>query len=233
MKLFNTLSNEKVLFLNFLIFLSINSLAQTGRVEFGTKYLGISLDTSRIKTPEVMDHVLMHDSNSKIALADDESYFTLEFNNKGAITSYIPIMEIDHQRLLPKDYIMIDEYLFKENILYGARSVGKEKYYVKMNVSHKWELIDEYKTILGYTCQKAKTYFNTGKRNIPITAWFSIDIPVSYGPYRYFGLPGLILEIKELGRLHYARKISLNKKYNLRFPDEKFFITEEEYKSFF
>ncbi|SHI96550.1 GLPGLI family protein [Mesonia phycicola] len=228
MKLFNILLNEKVLFLNFIIFLSINSLAQTGRVEFGTKYLGMSLDTSRVKMPEVMDHVLMHDSNSKIALAGDESYFTLEFNDKGAITSYIPMMEIDHHRLLPKDYIMLGEYLFKENILYETRSIGKEKYYVKMNISHKWELIDEYKTILGYKCQKAKTHFNTGKRVIPIIAWFTIDIPVSYGPYRYFGLPGLILEIKELGRLHYARKINLNKKYNLRFPDEKFLITKEE-----
>ncbi len=54
-----------------------------------------------------------------------------------------------------------------------------------------WELTDEMGTVLGYSCQKATCGF--GGRSY--TAWYTVDIPVSAGPYRFDGLPGLILKI--------------------------------------
>ncbi len=59
-----------------------------------------------------------------------------------------------------------------------------------------WEIGDETKIILGYECNKAETDFR-GRR---WTVWFTPDIPVQEGPWKLYGLPGLILEAYDTGR---------------------------------
>ncbi|MBO8465961.1 MAG: GLPGLI family protein [Bacteroidetes bacterium] len=54
-----------------------------------------------------------------------------------------------------------------------------------------WSLSDGRDTVLGYPCMEASLEF-AGRS---YTAWFSPDIPVPYGPYKFGGLPGLILKI--------------------------------------
>jgi len=46
-------------------------------------------------------------------------------------------------------------------------------------------------TIAGYTCQKATT--TLGGRQWE--AWFTREVPVSDGPYKFYGLPGLIVKV--------------------------------------
>ncbi len=55
-----------------------------------------------------------------------------------------------------------------------------------------WELKEDVCNILGYDCKKAVTTFK-GREYI---AWYSSDIPVDAGPYKFRGLPGLILKIE-------------------------------------
>lgn len=52
-------------------------------------------------------------------------------------------------------------------------------------------MYDEKKTIENFNCRKAKTNFG-GRRWI---AYYSTDISISDGPYKFAGLPGLILEL--------------------------------------
>ncbi len=59
--------------------------------------------------------------------------------------------------------------------------------------SFKWRILNEIKDINGYICMKAETTDPTKEQKI--VAWFAQDIPVSAGPERFYGLPGLILEI--------------------------------------
>jgi GLPGLI family protein len=54
-----------------------------------------------------------------------------------------------------------------------------------------WKLQNDTKTEGQYTLQKATTTF--GGRNW--TAWFSKEINLSEGPYKFRGLPGLIFEV--------------------------------------
>ncbi|MFK7773901.1 MAG: GLPGLI family protein [Saprospiraceae bacterium] len=64
-----------------------------------------------------------------------------------------------------------------------------------------WEITSETKKIGNYTCQKATTSreIYEGGRFLFIEyaeAWFTDSIPFSFGPEKYGGLPGLILELK-------------------------------------
>ncbi|MBX9892069.1 MAG: GLPGLI family protein [Chitinophagaceae bacterium] len=54
----------------------------------------------------------------------------------------------------------------------------------------RWKILSETKKIKGYTCQKATTYFKGRYYEV----WFTVELPLSYGPWKLQGLPGVILE---------------------------------------
>ncbi len=72
--------------------------------------------------------------------------------------------------------------------------IGMEHYRVEEELAPQaWQIFDETRTIEGYTCQRAECDFR-GRRWI---AWFTTGIPVSEGPWKFAGLPGLILEVAD------------------------------------
>ena len=64
--------------------------------------------------------------------------------------------------------------------------------------SQRWVLYGESRTINGYECHKATTSY-MGR---DYTAWFTLDIPIPEGPWKFYGLPGLIMEVGD-SRNHY------------------------------
>ena len=59
----------------------------------------------------------------------------------------------------------------------------------------KWEFLpDEIESILDYECSKSLLCEFAGRK---YTAWFTSDIPLPFGPYKFGGLPGLILKIED------------------------------------
>lgn len=57
-----------------------------------------------------------------------------------------------------------------------------------------WEVVaDSTKTILGYECMMARTAYH-GR---DWTAWFAPEVPAHDGPWKFAGLPGLILMVSE------------------------------------
>ena len=59
--------------------------------------------------------------------------------------------------------------------------------YTEDSKAMKWTLADDEKTICGYQCHKAECEYGGRKW----TAWYSQDIPVSYGPWKLCGLPAI------------------------------------------
>lgn len=76
---------------------------------------------------------------------------------------------------------------------------------IETDIMPQWEFVDETKEILGYTCLRAETQFR-GRKYI---CWFTLDIPISDGPWKLYGLPGLILEAKEVNDLFTFTAIGL------------------------
>ncbi len=63
--------------------------------------------------------------------------------------------------------------------------------------SLEWIFSDEATdSIMGYDCRKATVEF-AGRS---YTAWFTPEIPLPFGPYKFGGLPGLILKIEDAER---------------------------------
>ena len=107
-----------------------------------------------------------------------------------------------------------------------------------------WKITDDVKTIGKHTCFKATailknkglpTNFSPGGQQtddskegrkkademIIVTAWFTLDIPVSQGPAMYYGLPGLILEVNAGNTTILCSKIELNKEGETVNPPKK------------
>nr|WP_283950727.1 GLPGLI family protein [Chryseobacterium sp. pc1-10] len=60
-----------------------------------------------------------------------------------------------------------------------------------------WETLSEIKEIKGYKCRLAKTTTDTGGE---FYAWYTEDISIPDGPFRFKGLSGLILEVYNRNR---------------------------------
>lgn len=54
-----------------------------------------------------------------------------------------------------------------------------------------WTITSDTATIFGYSCQKAETAF----RGRDYEVWFAPEIPLNDGPWKFFGLPGLIMRV--------------------------------------
>ncbi|MDR6403523.1 GLPGLI family protein [Chryseobacterium ginsenosidimutans] len=75
------------------------------------------------------------------------------------------------------------------------------------------------RTILKYKCIKATTSF----RGSNITAYFTRELPYSAGPFKFFGLPGLILDVRVDGKSYdmwKVEKIELDDKTVVNFKPQ-------------
>lgn len=80
-------------------------------------------------------------------------------------------------------------------------------YYQEPYPLMKWSLCNEKCEILGYECQKATCLFR-GRNYI---AWFAPLIPVQHGPWKFGGLPGLILKVSDTQNIYTFECVRLTK----------------------
>ena len=86
--------------------------------------------------------------------------------------------------------------------------------------SMQWTLGNEKQSICGYQCQKATCHW----RGRDYEAWFTSAIPMKSGPWKFGGLPGLIMKIYDTKHLYTWEAVSVE---NGSFPiyqlEERFF----------
>lgn len=117
------------------------------------------------------------------------------------------------------DRIPFNNYLYEEPLIFP-----------------KWKLENGKKIICGYYCLKAITSF----RGRNYTAWYAPEIAISDGPWKFGGLPGLILKIEDdekhhifemvgLERLKVNRPIYMNKSLYTKTTLTKFLNLQKKY----
>lgn len=86
-------------------------------------------------------------------------------------------------------------------------AMGRSKFAVKNEKPMAWKILPEKKIIDQFEVQKATVDF--GGRSW--TAWFSQDFPFQDGPYKFHGLPGLILEMEDSTGTHQFKFVGSKK----------------------
>ena len=121
------------------------------------------------------------------------------------------------------------EYLYR-NLENGIISIYTDirsgKYRVNDSIPvFNWVVYeDSIASLLGYTCVLAKTYF----RGREWSVWFTYDIPISIGPWKFGGLPGIILKADCTGFVILeAKRILTNNLSPIRFYN---FSNRKKYK---
>lgn len=71
--------------------------------------------------------------------------------------------------------------------------IGRDQYSYDEDRPMEWKILAETATIGDYKTQKAETQF-AGRTWY---AWFATDIPIQDGPYKFAGLPGLIVKAED------------------------------------
>jgi GLPGLI family protein len=92
-----------------------------------------------------------------------------------------------------------------------------------------WELHDDTLTVCGYLCQKATCRF----RGNDFMAWFAPELPVSNGPWKFGGLPGLILKVYDHDKYYDFECIKIenhSKKFPIVMYNEKYYQKIERVK---
>ena len=118
--------------------------------------------------------------------------------------------EVLHAALRAQDHNALDQITYKTH-LYVFKDVVKSEItlydeagflefgsYTEPFSEQHWQIGDSIKQVLGYECQMAEMDYH-GRH---WTVWFATDIPLQDGPWKFQGLPGLILEASEPSGQH-------------------------------
>lgn len=110
----------------------------------------------------------------------------------------------------PNQFKRFEKIFYKDYFnkkIYAELVINEKKQVVDDFFDWNWKITDEEKNINGYLCKKAITRI----QGYYFEAWFTQDIPISVGPEKFDGLPGLILYVNTGGFEFVAKSI--------KFPD--------------
>ncbi len=145
--------------------------------------------------------------------------FTLKYNANKAVFKVNSFMDTPNNRL--KNLALLP---FGKGVYYNSKTerikvveTFGDIFSVKYPVDYtKWTLSKESKKIGKYLAYKAtaveKIKTDNGFINYKITAWYTPEINIQYGPIGYSNLPGLILELKKNKIVYYVTNIEFNPK---------------------
>ena len=208
---------------NILISLFLLMCSHTFAQHIECKYTSATVipeDVKNIKDASIRNIVINQLSNSKqifsLKFSNGRYLFEAVHNeqNNGNVMkiggSSAIYMDMNKKTSISQENILDRTFLIKEAIK-----------------TYDWNITTESKEILNKKCIKAIL-----KENPDIVAWFTAEIPVSFGPMGYYGLPGLILQLETSSKSYLIQEISLPKEnLSIEAPDKGKEISREEFDS--
>ncbi|PTX62961.1 GLPGLI family protein [Kordia periserrulae] len=189
------------LFFIFLCFVSFSATAQkdNAKIYKFTYQLVYQSDSTDVYSKQVEDMLLFTNSKESAFLSKNgferDSIIQELKNNPELAANGINASMFPKTRF---NYKIIKHY-GKDDFVYYDKIFKDYFMYKESKKSIPWKITTETKTINGFKCQKATTSY-AGR---DYTAWFSNEIPITDGPYKFYGLPGLIVKISD-AKEHYV-----------------------------
>jgi len=185
----------------------LQSSAQEGIITYASEAIAPSENLSESQKE------LLKGTQREVALMT----FSLRYNSSGSFFEEIPHKA--HDSLRARIAAIVSGASFPwhqepaERKSYYNKTVGGTQYLVVFDDKMSdWELSGEAKKIEGFTCYKATiTHFNEElQQHYVVEAWYTLEIPIPYGPVGYGGLPGLIIELHYNFTIFTVQEIILN-----------------------
>ena len=180
----------KKLLVNFFLIVGIVTFAQNKRFIYEYKFIPDSTNVDDVKTE------MMFLDTTK----DGSKYYSYTVFNSDSI------MKVDlEKQLAATGSINVKSDMQKGSVRYSVtktypdykinlhRRLGMDAYNISDDRKINWKILSEKEKIGEWNAQKAEADF-AGRHWI---AWFSTDIPIQDGPYKFRDLPGLIVKIED------------------------------------
>lgn len=180
----------KKLLVNFFLIVGIVTFAQNKRFIYEYKFIPDSTNLEDLKTE------MMFLDTTK----DGSKYYSYTVFNSDSL------MKVDlEKQLAATGSINVKSDMQKGSVRYSVtktypdykinlhRRLGMDAYNISDDRKINWKISSEKEKIGEWNVQKAEADF-AGRHWI---AWFSTEIPIQDGPYKFRGLPGLIVKIED------------------------------------
>lgn len=179
----------KVLFITILSFLSIHLTAQNQRFIYEYRFVKDSIEKSK--------------SETELMVLDATKIGSKFYSLKKSVADSIHLDRLQKQA---KDFSGIDYGLVPDVVeknypdfkIEFFNMLEMDKYKVTDNRKLAWKILPDKEKIGELNTQKASVNF-AGRT---WTAWFATDIPIQDGPYKFHGLPGLIVKLEDKTQSH-------------------------------
>lgn len=224
-------------------FLGIQSQENTAIITY-TATLNNNNEINRL----IIDSVTPTDiKNKRISMASSKEPVNFILLVKGNKSCYKAEIGMDKKRQMKSEFNMTSVISREQNKYYTNLQTNESFFQSYFNSdilvdlgTVKWKITGEKKKIGKYICFKALSIIDSKQtfgmeHKLPVEAWYTPEIPISFGIQKFNGLPGLMLELTtayESGTVFYeATKIELNPEKNIeiQFPQKKKHISESEY----
>ncbi|MBV2166832.1 MAG: GLPGLI family protein [Kaistella sp.] len=171
------------------LFVGLMLSAQNNRVIYEYKFAPDSTRTDSLKTE--WTYLDISKKGSKFySKSTFESDSIVQESIKKQLASGMKNVSISRQRQGGEINYEVEK-TYPEYKTYLIASVGNDAYKVLEDRKINWKIAPEKKKLGEFNVQKATAEF-AGRSWI---AWFTTDVPIQDGPYKFSGLPGLIVEI--------------------------------------
>jgi len=112
------------------------------------------------------------------------------YQGPGLLSHYQLYIDFQKKKIVTTDKIISNHFIYEEDM---------------ENI--KWSILPDTLVILSFNCQKATASF----RGRYYEAWFTEEVPLSMGPFKFYGLPGLIINIRDTKSNYIYECISVEK----------------------
>jgi GLPGLI family protein len=151
------------------------------------EYVPFMLNLNSSKKEKV---ILLIDSNKESTFAPENIF--KQDSIKKLISEGKLSPDFRHDKKYPKTNFshIVNKNYGNQNVT-DASILIRQAYLYEQRNEIKWQLFSDTLILKEYVCNKATTRYE-GR---DYTAWYTSEIPISDGPYKFWGLPGLILKI--------------------------------------
>ncbi len=197
----------KVLSITFLLAINMLSFSQNSTYDYRLVYkYEFQTDSTDVNSVKQEDMILL--------LNDEKSYFysSLKFalddlvkNNPNAGLQELLAL----RKSVPTNRVKseIEKSTKSSSNIYYEKISGITYRFKEDKLTFNWKVESKEKQIHNFICKKATVNF--AGRNY--TAWYTTEIPISDGPYKFKGLPGMIIEIYDSKNHHHFTLKSFKK----------------------